>query len=153
MHRSIKAAALAAACLLALPAAAQEASYDIVIRNGRVLDGAGNPWVHADIAISGGRIARIGKVTAKGKREIDARDRYVSPGWIDMMDQSGSVLRKNGAAENKIRTGVTTLIAGEGGTPVPADFIAAYFRNWRRRHHRQLRHLLFRDPGSRGSDG
>lgn len=104
------------------------ADYDIVIRNGRVLDGAGNPWVAADVAVKGGRIARIGKVTGKGTREIDAKGRYVTPGWIDMMDQSGGVLRVNGDAQNKLLMGVTTVIAGEGGTPVPADEIPAFFK-------------------------
>lgn len=122
-------AGLAATLLPTAPAPGQRAQdYDLVIRNGRLLDGAGNPWVRADIAVSGDRIVKIGKkIAGKGRREIDARDHYVSPGWIDMMDQSGSVLRKSGAAENKIRAGNTTLIAGEGGTPVPADRIAAYF--------------------------
>lgn len=128
MRRSTLGLTIAAVCLACLPAAAQTVPpYDIVIRGGRVLDGAGNPWVRADIAIAGGRIVRIGQVREKGRREIDAKGRYVSPGWIDMMDQSGAVLRKSGAAENKLRTGVTTLIAGEGGTPVPADEITAYF--------------------------
>ena len=54
-----------------------------------------------------------------GRVEIDARGKYVSPGWIDVMDQSGSVLPRNGLAENKLRMGVTTAIGGEGGTPVP----------------------------------
>jgi N-acyl-D-aspartate/D-glutamate deacylase len=49
---------------------------------------------------------------ARGKRAIDAGGDYVSPGWIDMMDQSGAVLLKNGPAENKLREGVTTAIAG-----------------------------------------
>src|SRR5688500_5529574 len=62
--------------------------YDIVIRNGRVLDGAGNPWIVADVAIRDGRFAALGVVRGRGAREIDARGRYVSPGWIDMMDQS-----------------------------------------------------------------
>lgn len=101
--------------------------YDIVIRGGRVLDGAGSPWVRADVAVKDGRVVRIGQVSGKGAKEIDARDRYVSPGFIDMMDQSGSVLLKSGAAENKLRMGVTTVIAGEGGTPVPAAEIPAYF--------------------------
>lgn len=123
-------ALLAATALTVSPVVGQEtpAEYDIVIRGGRVLDGAGNPWVSADIAIKDGRIARIGKIAGKGRQEVDARGRYVSPGWIDMMDQSGRVLRTNGIAENKLRTGVTTLIAGEGGTPVPADQVAAYFK-------------------------
>ncbi|HEY8351813.1 MAG TPA: hypothetical protein VIK87_04645, partial [Sphingomonadales bacterium] len=103
------------------------AEYDLVIRNGRVLDGAGNPWVRADVAISDGRFVKIGHVTGRGRTEIDAAGKYVSPGWIDMMDQSGRVLLKNGLAHNKVRMGVTTVIAGEGGTPVPAEEIGGYF--------------------------
>jgi N-acyl-D-aspartate/D-glutamate deacylase len=110
-----------------IPAQTQGATYDIVIRNGRVLDGNGNPWILADVAIKDGRFVRIGKVEGKGAREIDARGRYVSPGWIDVMDQSGSVLRKSGLAENKLLMGVTTAIGGEGGTPVSAEKIGEYF--------------------------
>jgi N-acyl-D-amino-acid deacylase len=102
--------------------------YDIVIRHGRVLDGAGNPWIRADVAIRSGRIVRIGRVEGEGRREIDATGLYVSPGFIDMMDQSGGVLPRNGLAENKLRMGVTTAIGGEGGTPVPVDSIEGYFR-------------------------
>jgi len=121
-------------CLLALtalpaPVAAQdgEPTYDIVIRHGRMLDGAGNPWIAADVAIKDGRFVRIGKIAGRGKREIDATGKYVSPGWIDMLDQSGSVLPKNGLAESKLLMGVTTGIAGEAGTPVPAEKLADYF--------------------------
>jgi N-acyl-D-amino-acid deacylase len=103
------------------------APYDIVIRNGRVLDGGGNPWILADVAIKDGKFVRIGRIEGRGKREIDARGKYVSPGWIDVMDQSGSVLPQNGLAENKLLMGVTTAIGGEGGTPVPAERIAEYF--------------------------
>ena len=113
-----------------LPLAAQQpasADYDIVIRNGRVLDGAGNPWILADVGIKDGRFARIGRIAGRGTEELDARGKYVSPGWIDLMDQSGSVLPRNGLAENKLLMGVTTAIAGEGGTPVPAEKIAEYF--------------------------
>ncbi len=101
--------------------------YDVVIRNGRVLDGAGNPWILADVAIANGRFVEIGRVEARGRTEIDARGKYVSPGWIDVMDQSGSVLPRSGLAENKLRMGVTTAIGGEGGTPVPASGIPEYF--------------------------
>jgi N-acyl-D-amino-acid deacylase len=101
--------------------------YDLVIRNGRLLDGEGNPWIRADVAISDGRFAKIGRVTGHGRREIDVAGDYVSPGWIDMMDQSGEVLRVNGLAENKLREGVTTAIAGEGGAPVPSAKLADYF--------------------------
>jgi N-acyl-D-aspartate/D-glutamate deacylase len=101
--------------------------YDVVIRNGRVLDGAGNPWIAADVAIAHGRFVKIGQVPARGRVEIDAAGKYVSPGFIDMMDQSGSALRNSGLAENKLRQGVTTAIGGEGGTPVPAGQVGAYF--------------------------
>ena len=117
--------AVAAAALLL--GAAPAPPYDVVIRGGHVLDGAGNPWIAADIAIKDGRIVRIGQVSGRGREEIDARGRDVAPGFIDVMDQSGGGLRKNGGADNKLLMGVTTLIAGEGGTPVPAAEIPAYF--------------------------
>ncbi len=118
--------ALVLAGLLA-GAASAEPAYDIVIRGGRVLDGAGNPWIAADVAVRDGRIARIGVVEGRGRQEIDANGRYVSPGFVDMLDQSGRTLLRDGSAANKLRMGVTTLIAGEGGTAVPADEIAGYF--------------------------
>jgi len=116
-------------CMLGLSALVQadETLYDIVIRNGRVLDGAGNPWIEADIAVKDGKIVQIGHVAGKAQREIDAAGLYVSPGWIDMMDQSGRALRSVGLAPNKINMGVTSLIGGEGGTPVPAAEIRSYF--------------------------
>src|SRR5204863_2098854 len=106
---------------------APDTVYDVVIRNGRVLDGQGNPWIAADVAIKDGRFVKVGRVVGRGKTEIDARGKYISPGWIDAMDQSGSVLPRNGLAENKLREGVTTAIGGEGGTPVPASRIGEYF--------------------------
>ncbi|MEO6446519.1 MAG: hypothetical protein ABIZ91_00160, partial [Gemmatimonadaceae bacterium] len=106
--------------------------YDVVIRNGRVLDGMGNPWILADVGIRDGRFVKIGKIDGQGLREIDARGLYVSPGWIDMMDQSGAILPRNGLAENKLHMGVTTAIGGEGGFPVPASGVTAYFENLER---------------------
>ncbi|MGB6685847.1 MAG: D-aminoacylase, partial [Candidatus Acidiferrum sp.] len=98
-----------------------------VIRNGRVLDGAGNPCIFADVGIKDGRFVKIGKVAGSARTEIDAHGHYVSPGWIDMMDQSGIALPKNGLAENKLMEGVTSAIGGEGGTPVPADQIPEFW--------------------------
>src|ERR1700744_773752 len=116
-----------------IPALAQSAPvYDIVIRNGRLLDGNGNPWVKADVAIKAGRFAKVGRIKGRGTREIDAQGDYISPGWIDMMDQSGEVLLKNGLAENKLREGVTSAIAGEGGTPVEAGKHPEYFEQLER---------------------
>jgi N-acyl-D-amino-acid deacylase len=110
-------------------AAARRAApdFDLVIRHGEVLDGTGGPAVAADVAIKRGRIVKVGLVEGTAKREIDAAGQYVAPGFIDMMDHSGTVLQWHGAAENKLRMGVTTVIAGEGGTPVGADEIGAYF--------------------------
>jgi N-acyl-D-amino-acid deacylase len=111
----------------ATAAATDQFDYDIVIRNGRVLDGAGNPCIFADVAIKDGRFVKLGKIAGRGRTEIDASGRYVSPGWIDMMDQSGIALPKNGLAENKLMEGVTTAIGGEGGTPVPAEQIREFW--------------------------
>ncbi|HET8611798.1 MAG TPA: alpha/beta fold hydrolase, partial [Sphingomonas sp.] len=108
-------------------AKATGAAYDVVIRNGRVIDGSGSPWVHADVAIKDGRFVKIGLIRGRGKREIDARGLYVTPGWIDDMDQSGESLLKDGRAESKLRQGVTTAIAGEGGAPVGSAKLADYF--------------------------
>src|SRR5262249_9455656 len=107
--------------------ASSDIAYDVVIRNGCVIDGKGNPVIYADVAIKDGKFAKIGRITERGHTEIDAAGRFVSPGWIDMMDQSGGVLPRNGLAENKLREGVTTAIGGEGGTPVPAGRVAEYF--------------------------
>jgi N-acyl-D-aspartate/D-glutamate deacylase len=127
----LRRAALVLAAVAATAAALAQPSvppaYDIVIRNGRVIDGMGNPWIRADVAIQGGRFAAVGKVDGRGREEIDATGRYVSPGWIDMMDQSGGVLPTSGLAVNKLRMGVTTAIGGEGGTPVAAERVADYF--------------------------
>ena len=132
VNRLLKAASVAVV-LLSLTTAAQSVPvYDVVIRNGHVLDGAGNPWIRADVAIKDGRFVRIGLVPGRGEKEIDAAGKYVSPGWIDMMDQSGGALLKNGLAENKLRAGVTTAIGGEGGTPVPAEGISEYFATLQR---------------------
>jgi N-acyl-D-amino-acid deacylase len=109
-----------------------QSDYDIVIRGGRVLDGTGSPWSAADVAIKDGRFAKIGVITSHGKLEIDATGDYVTPGWIDMMDQSGEALKTNGLAEIKILQGVTTAIAGEGGFPVPSSEIEGYFAQLQR---------------------
>lgn len=119
--------AFAIAASSATAQAPADAPFDVVIRSGRVLDGQGSPWIRADVGIRDGKFARIGVITSRGKTEIDASGKYVSPGWIDMMDQSGGVLPVNGLAENKLRAGVTTAIGGEGGTPVPAGRVAEYF--------------------------
>jgi N-acyl-D-amino-acid deacylase len=115
------------------PAAYAAPKYDVVIRGGRLIDGAGNPWSNGDVAVKDGRIVAIGRIDGDGAREIAANGLYVSPGWIDMMDQSARAGLSIGLAENKIRMGVTTAISGEGGVPVKAAELADYFGQLQRR--------------------
>ena len=96
--------------------AAPDVIYDTVITNGRVVDGTGNPWFRADIGIRDGRIVRIGRINpGEGKTVIDARDRIVAPGFIDVHTHVESLFSLP-AAENFVRMGVTTLVTGNCGT-------------------------------------
>jgi dihydroorotase/N-acyl-D-amino-acid deacylase len=105
---------------IAKTAAAPE--YDIIIRNGRVVDGSGRPGYQADIAIKDDRIARIGNLRgAKAKREIDARGQVVAPGFIDMLGQSEQYVLIDPRAMSKVMMGVTTEITGEGESIGPVN--------------------------------
>ena len=101
--------------------------YDLVVRGGMIIDGSGKPEKRGDVAIKDGEIVAIGKITGRGASEIDAGGLYVTPGFIDMMDQSGEVFLESGTAQNKLMMGVTTVISGEGGVPVDAADLPAYF--------------------------
>lgn len=131
--RSLLALIFLAGWLAAPAMALAEPRYDVVIRGGRLLDGAGNPWSSGDVAIKDGRIVAIGRIDGEAAREIAAAGLYVSPGWIDMMDQSARAGLAIGPAENKIRMGVTTAISGEGGVPVEAAELADYFERLQRK--------------------
>ena len=103
-------------------AAIANANYDILIRNGHIIDGTGNPWYAADVAITGDRIAAIGNLRdAHAKREIDAQGRIVSPGFIDMLGQSELALLLDDRALSKLSQGITTEITGEGGSIAPQN--------------------------------
>jgi len=94
--------------------------YDVVIRNGHIIDGTGSPWYSGDIAIQGGRIAAIGQLAqAEAKRSIDARGMVVAPGFIDMLGQSELTILVNPHLPSKIFQGITTEITGEGGSVAP----------------------------------
>jgi dihydroorotase/N-acyl-D-amino-acid deacylase len=101
-------------CLLfALVSLADAQSYDVVIRNGRIVDGTGSPWYSADIAIQGGRIAAIGQLAqSEAKGTIDAHGMVVAPGFIDMLGQSELTILVNPHLPSKIFQGITTEITG-----------------------------------------
>lgn len=107
--------------LICSPLLAQE--YDTLIRNGRIVDGTGNPWFYGDVGISRDRIVFVGLAPkdATAKRTIDAHGLIVAPGFIDMLGQSELDLLIDPRAESKLRQGVTTEITGEGDTVAPTN--------------------------------
>jgi N-acyl-D-amino-acid deacylase len=95
--------------------------FDILITGARIVDGTGNPWYRGDVGIVGGQIVAVGHLLERpAARTIDAEDRVLTPGFIDMMGQSSLVLVTDRAsAESKLRQGITTYLSGEGGSPAP----------------------------------
>jgi dihydroorotase/N-acyl-D-amino-acid deacylase len=105
-----------------LETASDPADYDLIIRHGHIIDGAGNPWYAADLAVKGDRIAAIGELkAAHAKREIDASGRIVAPGFIDMLGQSEFSLLLDNRSMSKLAQGITTEITGEGGSIAPQN--------------------------------
>jgi dihydroorotase/N-acyl-D-amino-acid deacylase len=101
---------------------ASAGDYDLIIRNGHIIDGTGNPWFAADLAVNGDRIAAIGDLReAHAKREIDAKGRIVAPGFIDMLGQSEVSLLLDNRSLSKLSQGIATEITGEGGSIAPQN--------------------------------
>lgn len=101
-------------------AAGAETPYDLVIVNGRVLDGAGNPWHRADVGVRDGRIVKIGRLEhVLARRRIDAAGRFVAPGFIDLLGQSEYTLLVDGRCLSKVAQGITSELTGEGTSPAP----------------------------------
>jgi dihydroorotase/N-acyl-D-amino-acid deacylase len=95
-------------------------NYDLVIRNGHIVDGTGSPWYAADVGIRDGHIAAIGRLdSAAAKQTIDAAGMVVAPGFIDMLGQSEESILVNPHLPSKIYQGITTEITGEGGSAAP----------------------------------
>ncbi|MGN6452704.1 MAG: D-aminoacylase, partial [Steroidobacteraceae bacterium] len=106
--------------LAASVGASHAASYDLIIRNGHIIDGTGSPWYGADIGVKDGHIAAIGRLREEGAaRSIDAHGLVVAPGFIDMLGQSELTLLVDPRAPSKIFQGVTTEITGEGESIAP----------------------------------
>lgn len=104
-----------------LPALVSGQPYDVLIRGARVVDGTGAPWFRADVAITGERIAAVGRLGgAQAKRVVEARGLVLAPGFIDIHSHALAGLRRHPDAENLVRQGVTTVLEGQdGSSPLP----------------------------------
>src|SRR6516162_5279141 len=105
--------------------------FDLLIRGGRIVDGAGNPSFVGDLGIRMGRIVAMGRLSGRtSARSIDAAGLTVAPGFIDIHNHSDNTLLEDGNAQSMVRQGVTSMIFGEGGSAAPSarwkDF-HAYF--------------------------
>src|SRR5579871_3853472 len=111
---------VAAVLLCSESARSADPSYDLLIRNGKIVDGTGNPWFRGDVAVLNGKIVAVGRVPpGSAKREIDATGLVVAPGFIDMHSHSDYLLLEDGNAQSKVRQGVTTEVLGEGSSAGP----------------------------------
>ena len=107
--------------------------YDLLIRDGRVVDGTGNPWFRADIGVKDGSIAAIGRIDDKAERVVDAEGLYVAPGFIDVHCHADfTVLDPGNPRDFKLRQGITTECAGQCGesaapvNPATLNLLKAY---------------------------
>lgn len=104
--------------------------YDVIIRNGRLMDGTGGPWHRADLAIAGDKIVAIQRqIDGETRREIDAEGLIVAPGFIDMHAHSDVTLLVNPRAESAVRQGITTQLVGQCGfsaAPVRPEDLADF---------------------------
>ena len=108
--------------------------HDLVVAGARVVDGCGNPWYRGDVAVRGDRIAAIGAPgTLRGRRVVDAGDRYVTPGFIDPHTHSDLSILLHPRAETAVRQGVTTHVTGNCGmsaAPLTEKHRADAVQNW-----------------------
>lgn len=113
---------IAAGFLLVAPLGAQQPDIDVLIVNGTVIDGTGAPRFRADVGLRGDRIALISRVAISASRAttvIDARDRIIAPGFVDVHAHLEPLPAIPGA-ESAVRQGVTTALGGpDGGSPLP----------------------------------
>jgi N-acyl-D-amino-acid deacylase len=111
-----------AGALLLLVGCTSAPEYDVVLRNGTVYDGSGQPGAAADVAIKGDAIAAIGNLrSARGQTEIDVNGLAVSPGFVNMMCWANESLIEDGRSQSDIRQGVTLEVMGEGNSMGPLN--------------------------------
>jgi len=89
--------------------------YDLVIRNGRIVDGTGAAAFTGDVAVRGGRIAALGRVAGSGRREIDAAGKLVTPGWVDVHTHLDGQATWDPLLTPASNHGVTTVVMGNCG--------------------------------------
>ena len=103
-------------------APSRSAPFDTILRHARVVDGTGNPWYRADVALDKGRIAAIGDLSgARGRSEVDLHDLVLAPGFIDLMGTSSWELLVDPRAASKLEQGITLMVAGEGESVAPRN--------------------------------
>src|SRR5581483_3069759 len=102
--------------------AQQRSRFDVLITNGRIVDGSGAPWFRGDVGVVGDRIAAIGRLRGAGAATtIDATNLVVAPGFIDLLGQSEFNVLVDPRAASKIMQGVTTEVTGEGSSIAPVN--------------------------------
>jgi N-acyl-D-amino-acid deacylase len=121
-HRALLAGTIGALSLTVTSFAQRGARFDVLITNGRIVDGTGAPWVRGDVAITGDRIAAMGHLAGAGAATtVDATDLVVAPGFIDLLGQSEFNVLVDARAASKIMQGVTTEVTGEGSSIAPVN--------------------------------
>ncbi|HMF01413.1 MAG TPA: D-aminoacylase [Terriglobia bacterium] len=118
----IVAIALLVVFSVARPAQRRVPQFDVLIRNGRIVDGSGGPWFRGDVGIVGDRITALGTIgDATAATAIDATNLVVAPGFIDLLGQSEFNILVDSRAASKILQGVTTEVTGEGSSIAPVN--------------------------------
>ena len=107
--------------ILLISSCSSHKDYDILIKNGTIADGSGNPPYIGSVGINADTIAAVGKLKATGRLEIDATDLVVAPGFINMLSWATESLIQNGRSESDIMQGVTLEVFGEGWSMGPLN--------------------------------